>query len=454
MATIGKYTIHGLLGRGGMGKVYKVRIPVIDKMAALKLLDPDPMLVTLIGLDALRERFIREANTMAGLSHPNIAAVWNFDEADGKPFYLMDYYCNNLATMIGETYRTENPSRVLKLDKVVQYTRQILDGLACLHHAGIIHGDIKPFNILVTHWDTVKICDFGLSKQRGEGFQGPPNLKVGTPWYGAPEQEENAADINETADLYAVGIVLYRMLTGRLPHNGRQGASIDPPSRYNPDLDRAWDRFILQTFAARPRDRIVSATAMRAQLDALYTQWQSHQDQICEIPAVEPKRDRPQLPKAGHLRVTPIKVAAASAPQVFHIDPLWRPKRYTINDFRPEPHATIRDRATGLLWQQSGSEYPLTWDQAHAYIDTLNRDRFAGRETWRLPTTDELISLLQATPHGRDFCLEPVFDTRQRWLWSADRKSFVAAWYVNTELGFIAWQDFSCRYYIKAVCSC
>ena len=228
-------------------------------------------------------------------------------------FVPVAYPKNNLGTLIGETYRTDNPSRILQLDKVVHYIGQVLDGLACLHHAGIIHGDIKPFNIMVTHWDTAKICDFGLSKQRGESFAGPPNLKVGTPWYAAPEQEDNAADVDYNADLYSVGIVLYRMLTGRLPNNRLEPSQIRPPSRSNPDLNEAWDQFILQSFAHHPEDRIASAKAMRTQLDRLFTQWQRQQDQICELPASQPLRQTPQRAERAHLRVTPTKVAPDQA---------------------------------------------------------------------------------------------------------------------------------------------
>ena len=109
MNTIGKYKICGLLGRGGMSKVYKVQLPVIEKIVALKLLDPDPLLADLVGMQKIRELFISEARKLANLRHPNIVEIWNFDEADGKPFYLMDYYFNNLATLIGETRWTDRP---------------------------------------------------------------------------------------------------------------------------------------------------------------------------------------------------------------------------------------------------------------------------------------------------------------------------------------------------------
>ena len=191
MKRIGRYLIRGLLGRGGMGKVYKVELPAIGKIAALKLLDPDPVVAKLLGIERLRNLFISEARTMSGVNHPNIVAIHDFDWHAEKPFYVMDFFANNLGAMIGESYRTEVPSRRIVVDKALDYTRQTLDGLACLHDAGIYHRDIKPFNLLVTAWDTIRICDFGLSKLRGEAYAGPANLNVGSPYYAAPEQEKN-----------------------------------------------------------------------------------------------------------------------------------------------------------------------------------------------------------------------------------------------------------------------
>lgn len=149
MKRIGKNIIRGLLGRGGMGKVFQVEIPPIGKIAALKLLDPHPVLVSLLGVERLREQFLAEAATMAGLQHPNIVAIRDFGEDDGRPFYIMDYFFSNLGRLIGETRRTEEPSRTIRLDLAIELTRQTLSGLACLHHFGIVHRDIKPFNLLI-----------------------------------------------------------------------------------------------------------------------------------------------------------------------------------------------------------------------------------------------------------------------------------------------------------------
>ena len=302
MKTIGKYKIRGLLGRGGMGKVYKVELPVIGKIAALKLLSPNPHLVHLMGENAIRNLFISEA---------------------------------------------------------IKYTRQILLGLACLHHFGIVHRDIKPFNILVTDIDTIKICDFGLSKLRGEDFKGPENLKVGSPWYAAPEQEANPDKVDRRADIYSVGIMLYRMLTGELP-----AETYEKPSKINADLDPTWDAFIAKAIATEHQNRFGDANQMVKQLDRLDNAWKEKKENICNI--VPESTDAKKLPCHS------IKL-----------------RNHTVK---------VNPR------------------------------------------------------HGEDFCMEPVFDTRQKWLWSCDRRSYMAAWYVNADMGFVSWQDFSAYYYVRGVC--
>ena len=114
---IGRYKVLGLLGKGAMSRVYKVKVPVIEKIAALKLLSPDPLLANLLDSNKVLDLFVSEAVTMAHLRHPNIVDVWDFNRWEGKPFYLMDYFCNNLGVMIGENYRTEIPSRVISIHK-------------------------------------------------------------------------------------------------------------------------------------------------------------------------------------------------------------------------------------------------------------------------------------------------------------------------------------------------
>ena len=448
MKRIGKYEICGLLGKGGMAKVYKVRIPVIGKIAALKLLSPHPILVDHLGKDEIKRLFVTEAVTMASLRHPHIVAVWDFQDSDGVTFFVMEYYCNNLGIMIGETYRVEEPSRSLAVDKAIYYTRQILVGLSRLHETHIIHRDIKPYNILITDEDRVKISDFGLSKLRGETFQGPPNLRVGSPYYAAPEQEEDPDLVDARADIYSVAVMLYRMLTGTLP--------IEPfkrLSQVNPDLDPNWDVFIEKAIARDRVKRFASAKEMLGSLDELSSAWQEKKEKVCRMPeTLAPKALRSKK-KKKKLRAQAIKVAPGKARKVFGLDMLWRPINYLANDFQQNPDGTITDRSTRLVWQQAGSDHPISWYEAHEYIEKLNKDHLAGCANWRLPTVDELMSLVTEVPRAVDLCIEPLFDQGKRWLWSSDRRSYVAAWYVSLDLGYVSWQDFACYYFVRAVSS-
>lgn len=452
MKTIGRYIVRGLLGRGGMAKVYKVELPPISKIAALKHFEPDPLIARIMGTDTLRNLFISEAMTIAGLQHPNIVAIHDFDDHQGRPFFVMDFFANNLGTMMGEAYRVEEPSRKLSPDKAIDYIRQTLKGLACLHDAGIAHQDIKPYNLLVTAQDTVKISDFGLSKLRGETFPGPKNLNVGSPYYAAPEQENDPESSDQRADIYPVGVMFYRMLTGRLPGTVGIAADLEPCRRWNPDLDEAWDAFIRRAIAPDPEKRFASADDMLAALNQLALHWQAHKEKSCELsperlPDTVPSRN---LPTA---RTTPMKLRPAAAASQFKLDALWRPSFYTQNAFEPRPDGTIADHATGLIWQQSGNRYPVSRQLAIDTIKELNRDSFAGRSDWRLPTIDELITLLRPKEQAVDLCIAQLFDQRQRWIWSSDRRSFTAAYYVDMELGFVGWQDFSAPYYVRGVCS-
>ena len=447
MKKIGKYEVCGLLGKGGMGMVYKVRMPVVGKIVALKLLSPHPNLVALLGEEEIRRQFVTEALTMARLRHPHIVAIWDFHDTEDLAFFVMEYFCNNLGVIIGETYLVEEPSRIVSVDKAIHYTRQILEGLSRLHEAGISHRDVKPYNILVTDQDDVKITDFGLSKLRGETFDGPANLNVGSPYYAAPEQEDDPNQVDARADLYPVGVMLYRMLTGELPID-----SFRRLSECNSDLDSRRDDFLLKATAGDREKRFPSAKAMLASLGGLQAAWEKKKERECEMPSVWlPKQDGPaqlERPRSERLKVRP-----RPAHKAFGADARWRPIQYTDNDFKVNGDGTVTDRATGLMWQQAGSDYPVTWYEAHEYVSQLNEKRFAGRADWRLPTVNELMSLLTDVPKAGDLCIEPIFDPTERWLWSSDRCSFVAAWYVSVDMGYVSWQDFTCYYYVRAVCS-
>ncbi len=450
MKRIGRYRVQGLLGRGGMGRVYKVAHPVVGRTLALKCLEPAEPLSRLMGPGRLRALFIEEIRCMAGIDHPNVVAILDADENAERPYYVMDYHCNNLGQTIGETYRTERPSRRLPVERAAGYGLQILAGLARLHHAGIVHRDIKPFNILLTAEDRVKICDFGLSRLRGEKFDAPSTLKVGSPFYAPPEQEVNPDRVGFSADLFATGVMLYRMLTGRLPEEPLQ-----PASRCQPDLDSAWDRFLGQTLAADPAARYQQAEAMGAELAALLSRWQASWADTCRSVPTSPSRIA-ERPLEGHHRVrsAPVRTGPRVQAAQFGLDPLWRPQTPLPPRLRnANDRRLLTDLSTGLTWQRGGSAFALDWRRACDYVHQLNQRRLGGRDNWRLPTIEELITLLQPQPGGYDQCLPPVFEPSPQRLWSCDRRTYTSAWHVSLDLGFVGWQDLSCRNGIKAVSS-
>lgn len=463
MKKIDRFTIAGLLGKGGMGKVYKICYPVTGRIAALKLLDPSPLLAALTDKKELAALFTKEAVIMASIRHPHVVDILDFGRTQGNLYYIMDFYCNSLATFMGESAEAE-ATRIIPIEKAVHYTTQTLRGLSCLHFFGIIHRDIKPANILITDLDVAKICDFGLSRRRGDRRETRHgSIRVGSPFYAAPEQETDPDQVDITADLYSTGVMLYKMLFGHLPEESRPQAS-----QLNPDLDEDWDRFFARALHPDPSRRFQAADLMGRHLEDLARAWEEKKEKICALPVFpEPETDpgtgisggRNTGDPAAHrtralpVRSAPMKIPLKHAQTFFGLDRFMQPQEYGVNDLVTSETGVVTDRHTGLVWQQSGTGFPVTWHQAQAYVAQLNQQRFGGFSDWRLPTLDELLTLAAPPAKGRDHCISPVFDRTQKWLWSADKSTFVSAWYMSLEMGFAARNDLTSFYHVKAVCS-
>ncbi len=438
MEKIGRYDILRKLGRGGMGSVYKAVVPVINKVVAVKVLDPFETLEALLGYDRLREIFTFEAVTMAGLHHPGVVDVWDFGEDEqGRPFFVMEFFCNNLGNMIGESFQMEQACRRINPDKVLNYGRQILEGLSCLHHNQIIHRDIKPFNILITDEDRAKICDFGMALAKGLSFSEPKKMQIGSPFYAAPEQGSRPDKVDGRADLYSVGVLLYRMLTGELP--SMRSFSL---SRVNPLYDNAWDDFFAKALSWHPDSRFQAADEMADGLKQLQVHWKSVSSQHDSGNRSEEEDER------IFLRKEPENVCGKKARILFGLSDMHRPKKPISNRFVSREKGTIHDEATGLFWQHGCSRYSLSWQSARDYVSSLNSRAFAGKNNWRLPTVNELVSLLREEAWKSE---ENPFPDRGKWLWSCDRHGDRDAWYVNMDMGFADWQDITCRNFARAV---
>ena len=432
-----------------MGQVYKVIIPGENRFAALKVLKPNTDLIKKMGMKWIYEQFIHEAAVIADLNHPNVVNVWNLEEEDDRVYYLMEYFPRNLGVIMGEAYWADKPSRILRIGKAVDYISETLEGLSVLHQDGIVHQDVKPFNLMLTDKGSIKITDFGLSKRRGENLITSAEMMIGTPYYSAPEQVESPENADSRVDLYSVGVMLYRMLTGILPQK-----PCKLPSTLNPELDEGWDALILKSIHTDPNRRFQDAESMMHAIQIHYQVFKNEKQMACKVPddflsSWEKKgRSDPVV-----LRSKAERVLAKHAKSVFKIDEIHRPQQYLENSLGVVKDGVIVDGTTNLVWQQSGSESPLQWEQAKDYINRINQQRFGGYEGWRLPTINELLSLLNPPPPGEDFCFQSQFSLVQKWIWSGDTRSKRAAWFVDVEMGFVASSDILDGYYAKAVCS-
>ena len=218
---VSHYEIIEEIGRGGMGIVYKGRDRLLNRDVALKSLPFSKALAADPQHSILRQRFAREAQSASALNHPNIVTIYDLlSEADGD-FIVMEY-------VEGKSLLQVIPRHGLALDQVLRYGLQIADALATAHAVGIVHRDLKPENILISRHDQIKIVDFGLAKQSSD-FGGAlptqemltsPGSFMGTLCYAAPEQHLNLA-VDARSDIFALGVVLFKMLTGELPFSGK-----------------------------------------------------------------------------------------------------------------------------------------------------------------------------------------------------------------------------------------
>lgn len=446
---IGKYKVTGLLGRGGMGRVYKARLPEIGKTVAIKLYCPHTHMIRLLGEKTARDMFLAEARILGNICHPQVAQLFDFDhDLQGRPFFVMEYHCMNLGEMTGEDYIMENPVRMMPPDRVARYLGQVLSGLGRLHDAGIIHRDVKPFNMLVSEFGQVKIIDFGLSLLRGETRGVPEQFKIGTPYYAAPEQEADPDTVDERADIYGAGVMAWRMLTGHFPP---ERGTRPLPGKLNPMLGDCWNDLLLCATSPDPLNRFSDCSQMAAALDTALSSWQQSLEQTCRMQELPVRHSSGPSKNFGPARKAPVKAGRAEARRVFGLDELWRPVFPGRGEFEPRDQDTVRDVFHKLIWQRAGSRWPMEWNNAGEYIDSLNAGSFAGISTWRLPTLDELTLLLFPVSVLGDFCTPAVFNPGMDRLWSADRRSFTSAWYADTSMGYAGSADFTCRIYVRAV---
>lgn len=280
MMPFGRYSVQAQVGLGGMGTVYRGTQLSLGRSVAIKVLRVSD------GYDfAFEDRFRREARAMAALNHPNIVAIYDYGHLGTEFLYFVMEYVDG--TDLGEIMRLGR----MTTEFALQLLPQICAGLEYAHSKGIVHRDIKPANIMLTRQGEVKIADFGLAKDvaLGASLATETHMVMGTPEYAAPEQFNAHREVDHRADIYALGVLMYQMLTGALP----RGAWQSPSSLRPGAVDPRFDAVVIRALMPDRQHRFQSITDMRRAIEAAL------------VPAVAQRPSEPLQsfapPKAGRI---------------------------------------------------------------------------------------------------------------------------------------------------------
>ncbi len=260
----GRYEILRHLARGGMAEVYVAHDLMLDRRVALKVLFPE------LSTDRnFVERFRREAQAAANLSHPNIVSIYDWGEEEGTYFIVMEFIEGRT---LGQIIRQEGP---LVADRAAEIAADVAAALAFAHRSGVVHRDVKPGNVLISPTGQVKVTDFGIARAANSDQDlTQTGAVMGTATYFSPEQAQGHR-VDPRSDVYSLGVVLYEMVAGRAPFAGENPMAIAykhvreqpvPPRQVNADVPEAFESIVLQAMAKNPNDRYTSAEELRQDL--------------------------------------------------------------------------------------------------------------------------------------------------------------------------------------------
>jgi serine/threonine-protein kinase len=258
----GRYRILRKLGSGGMANVYLAEDQELGRRVAIKILNDRHA-----NDDQFVERFRREAKNAAGLSHPNIVSIYDRGEAEGTYYIAMEFLDGR---SLKELIVSRGPAPV---SVAIDYARQILAALRFAHRNGIVHRDIKPHNVLVDSEGRLKVTDFGIARAGASQMTEAGSI-IGTAQYLSPEQAKGSP-VDQTSDLYSVGVVLYELLTGVVPFTGDTPVEIamkhlsavpDAPSAHRAEIPRELDKVVMRALAKDPHERYQAAEEFDADL--------------------------------------------------------------------------------------------------------------------------------------------------------------------------------------------
>jgi serine/threonine-protein kinase len=264
---VGDYEVLGVLGAGGMGKVYKVRNVISDRIEAMKVL-----LANLALQKELADRFLREIKLLASLNHPNIAALNTALTLDNQLVMMMEY-------VDGVTLASRLQQGPIPPVDAVNYSEQLLGALSYAHKLNVIHRDVKPANMMLTPKGVVKLMDFGIARPNNDSGMTVTGTTLGSLNYMSPEQVRGEP-VDQRSDLYSMGVSIYEMVTGQLPFRGHSNYSVmsahlqevpQPPIVLRPDLPKGLSDIIVMAMAKDPKDRFQSAEAFSNALRSIFS---------------------------------------------------------------------------------------------------------------------------------------------------------------------------------------
>jgi predicted Ser/Thr protein kinase len=433
--TLGRYRVLSRLGRGAMGVVYAAEDQTLRRPVALKVLPPH-----LLGDAERRRRFLREARAAAAAAHPNIAAVYDVVEAGDHVFIAME-------RVEGRTLRealADAEARGLPPREVARIAHRIAGGLVRAHEAGVIHRDLKPENVMLGPGDQVKILDFGVAKLRADRPSEPDETKpstltedgqlLGTPSYMAPEQAKGLP-IDERADIFSLGVILYEMATGARPFTGKTSAEVliavdrddpAPPSRRNPAVPLELSSIIERCLQKRADARYSSAAELAEDLLRFEASKAAERASSSNAGASSAARTRRRWAAWGlaALLALPLAALAQRARISGHLGPLPGSSESAVAAASPlaRPGAAL---ACPVL-EASGVEEPSGWLGAAAASLACRRARMIlGGEATHVIVPAALLGL-PGQPH-EDFPLDPFSspDARSRALAAAHARGAV-----------------------------
>jgi serine/threonine protein kinase len=325
--TLGQYQIIEEIGRGGMATVYSARQSSINRVVAIKLLPPN-----LLHDPSFYDRFEREVDVIARLEHPHILPIYDFGKAEGMPYIVMRY-------LKGGSMRDLIRRGLPNLESIEKPFTQVAQALDYAHQQGIIHRDLKPGNVMLDENGNAYLSDFGIARVLGSDLTG--SAIIGTPAYMSPEQA-NGLPLDARSDIYALGVVLFELITGREPYQAETPMALllkhisepmPPASRFRDDVSPSIEAVILRATAKNPDDRYASAGDMaRAYRDAIH-------DQARPTPLITPTLDDdPTIIPANNPTPAPMRAARQTGTQ-----------QYANATQAPQATATIERRGIPVM---------------------------------------------------------------------------------------------------------